>query len=234
MNISFSYTLLVICIIIVILLIYINTSELNRLNYDRRCSKYFENCRVYTHFNDFEKASKLLFGINKFAEDLIRHMKHIYLENGNGKINYSKNNINTYKLMEYYHGEILTKRLINGYNPLTLIENDTDDPTKTSYVKNKGEILALCLREKKTGKDALHDYNLLLFVLIHELAHIASISTIHDTEFWINFKFLLEFADKYNLYKSPNFSENNINYCGLNITFNPAYSSDVKSYFNYS
>ena len=53
--------------------------------------------------------------------------------------------------------------------------------------------MALCLRHKK-GDHPFHDYNTLQFVMIHEIAHIASISEGHNQEFINNFRFLLRQA----------------------------------------
>ena len=44
------------------------------------------------------------------------------------------------------------------------------------------------------------DDNTILFVIIHELAHVMSLSVGHTEEFWSNMKFLLEQAESINLY----------------------------------
>ena len=51
-----------------------------------------------------------------------------------------------------------------------------------------------------------------MFVAVHELAHIASASIGHTDEFWTNFKFLLEEAEKLNIYKPIDYIKSNMIY----------------------
>ena len=85
---------------------------------------------------------------------------------------------------------------------------------------NKGELMALCLRHKK-GEHPFHEYNTLQFVMIHELAHVASISEGHNQEFINNFRFLLRQANALGYYDPVNYSNKPINYCGIKVTNNP-------------
>ena len=62
-----------------------------------------------------------------------------------------------------------------------------------------------------------------MFVIIHELAHVASESIGHTDEFWKNFKFLLIEAEKIGIYKPIDYKTNPKNYCGMEITDNPYY-----------
>ena len=66
----------------------------------------------------------------------------------------------------------------------------------------------------------------LMFVALHELSHIMTESTGHTTEFWKNFKFLLENAVEFDIYEPINYKENPEQYCGMQITDNPYY--DIK------
>ena len=65
------------------------------------------------------------------------------------------------------------------------------------------------------------DDNTILFVVIHELAHVMTISTGHTEEFWANMKFLLEQAEDINIYVPVDYSQNNTEYCGMMITSSP-------------
>jgi predicted metal-dependent hydrolase len=58
----------------------------------------------------------------------------------------------------------------------------------------------------------------MMFVAIHELAHIASNGIGHDKEFYENFKWLLEEANQIGIYKRENFNDKPQMYCGINIT----------------
>ena len=82
--------------------------------------------------------------------------------------------------------------------------------------------MALCLRHKK-GDHPFHDYNTLQYVMIHELAHIASVSEGHNQEFINNFRFLLRQAKSLGYYEPVNYSHTPIYYCGIKVTNNPFY-----------
>ena len=103
------------------------------------------------------------------------------------------------------------------------IEESPMEEGVSSYTINKGELISMCVRHKKKNKN-FHDYQTLLFVLIHELAHVASISKGHNKEFMTNFKFLLEHAVESKMYYSQNYSNSPITYCGVKVTNNPYYN----------
>jgi len=49
----------------------------------------------------------------------------------------------------------------------------------TSYTQNKGEKVSFCMRQKD-GSDELVDINTLMFVALHEMGHIMSVSVGHE------------------------------------------------------
>ena len=110
-------------------------------------------------------------------------------------------------------------RLKKNYNPRSLTENSKHSK-HTSYSLNKGERISLCLREKN-NEMVFEDDNTIMFVIIHELAHIMTTSIGHTKEFWDNMKYLLEEANKLGLYKIIDYSNNNIEYCGMYIKSTP-------------
>jgi len=116
------------------------------------------------------------------------------------------------------------QRLVKGFKHIKIeetTENSEDDDT--AYTINKGELMSLCLREGHSHRP-FHDYNSLCFVIIHELAHIASISEGHNFEFIENFKFLLKEAVSMGYYTPIDYSKNPFTYCGkVKVTNNPFY-----------
>ena len=120
-----------------------------------------------------------------------------------------------------YPDENNVKRLKEKFN-VDKIREAEHEKNSTSYTINKGEMMHLCLREKNREK-TLHDQNLLMFVIIHELAHIASESVGHNSEFYDNFKFLLKEAVEIGVYHPVNFHNNPVKYCGIDVTNNPYY-----------
>lgn len=107
--------------------------------------------------------------------------------------------------------------LKDNYNPDALSET-IPGSRYTSYSVNKGEKIALCIRH--VDKTFMDD-NTILFVIIHELAHVMSLSVGHTEEFWSNMKFLLEQAESINLYVPVDYSQNPTEYCGMMITSTP-------------
>ena len=86
----------------------------------------------------------------------------------------------------------------------------------TSYSVNKGEKLVICLRSLKTNE--LHDINLIMYVVIHELSHIACPEYGHTELFKEIFAYLLRNAIDINLYTRIDFYNNPEDYCGLMLT----------------
>ena len=114
------------------------------------------------------------------------------------------------------------QKLVKNFNPTTIKETL---PTSeyTAYSENKGEKIAFCLNKKKTDNDNLIDSNTLMFVAIHEIAHIMTTSVGHTEEFWNNFKFLLENAVELKIYTPVDYKKEPEGYCGMDITDNPYY-----------
>lgn len=129
------------------------------------------------------------------------------------------------KLVKYmadkYPDRENVKRLVNNFNPQKI--NETLPTSKfTAYSENKGEKLAFCTTTKKNGSKLI-DENTLTFVAIHELSHIMTKSVGHTDEFWQNFKFLLQNAEKIDVYNPVDYKNKPQPYCGMTITDNPYY-----------
>jgi hypothetical protein len=114
------------------------------------------------------------------------------------------------------------QRLVAGYNPQRIMETL---PTSkfTAYSENKGEKIAFCLNKTRKGEDNMIDEHTLMFVAIHELSHVATKSVGHKTEFWENFKFLLENAKEAGIHDPADYKEEPQEYCGMKISDNPYY-----------
>jgi predicted metal-dependent hydrolase len=104
---------------------------------------------------------------------------------------------NIKKFPEY---EEYINQLGNQFNKHRTIIYETDPSSSlTSYSINKGEEISFCLRSKKTKQ--LHDINLIMYVAIHELSHIACPVIGHGPIFKMIFKKLLEEAIILGIYK---------------------------------
>ena len=97
------------------------------------------------------------------------------------------------------------------------LKEGVDTPGYTSYSINKGEQIVLCLR----SNDKLVDLNTMLFVVLHEFAHLSTESVGHTEEFWDNFKWILEESINIGIYTKQEFKVKNVEYCGMTITSSP-------------
>lgn len=112
--------------------------------------------------------------------------------------------------------------LVENFNPQKIMETL---PTSelTAYSENKGEKIAFCLNKKKDTHSKMIDLDTLTFVAIHELAHLMTKSIGHKSEFWNNFKFLLENAKESKIHDPVDYNKKPTEYCGMTITDNPYY-----------
>lgn len=109
-------------------------------------------------------------------------------------------------------------QLKSFFNPDNLTEN-APGGTYTAYSVNKGEQLALCLRNVKDN--TFIEDNTVYFVAIHELAHIMTDEVGHTSKFWDNMKFLLIKAQGLGIYSPQDYSQFPVDYCGQQIKSTP-------------
>ena len=142
-------------------------------------------------------AANLLAKINTKMNTLVEHVKEKYPDREN------------------------VKRLVKGYNPKKISET-LPTSEHTAYSENKGEKIAFCLNTRKGG-NKLIDENTLMFVALHELSHVGTISIGHTPDFWRNFKWLLEKAVSIKIYRPVDYKKKPMGYCGMTISDNPYY-----------
>lgn len=111
------------------------------------------------------------------------------------------------------------KNLVERFNPQNMCENDID-ATTTSYSENKGEKIVICLRDKRHPFPFV-DENTVMFVLLHEMAHLMTTTIGHTPEFWANFKRILHDAVQCGIYTPVNYTKTPTPYCGMTITDTP-------------
>lgn len=148
---------------------------------------------------DKEEAAQLLANIVKNLTTLVEH------------VNQEKNNLKA-------KNEDI-ERLKENFRPDAISESSPGN-NFTSYSINKGEKIVFCLRAKKNG-NRLMDLNTMMFVAIHELAHLMTKEIGHPPSFWENMRFLLQEGIRIGIYKKQEFSKNPVDYCGMTITDTP-------------
>jgi len=125
--------------------------------------------------------------------------------------NYLIKNINSEDFKEY---TLYITQLNKNFNESRTIIYETDPTTNlTSYSVNKGEELSICLKSKTSGQ--LHDINLLMYVVIHEMSHFACPEIGHGELFQKIFKKFIEIAIKLNIYSYDDYSSKPVEYCGM-------------------
>jgi len=112
-------------------------------------------------------------------------------------------------------------RFLARFRPDCFVENDMSSKD-TSYSENKGQKIVVCLRDKTRAPEyPLIEENTVMFVMLHEMAHLMTETIGHTQEFWSNFKRLLHDAVKIGIYTSVNYAQKPTPYCGMQITDNP-------------
>ena len=116
------------------------------------------------------------------------------------------------------------KRMVRNFraDPARFMEA-TPDSEHTSSTVNKGESIHMCLRQREGPDESLVDENVMMFVALHEFAHICTESIGHDSTFWNNFGWILKEAEALNLYRYTDFAAHPVSYCGVHITDSPRY-----------
>lgn len=202
--------LIAICIIIII--IYL-CSRRESFKSTKTCNDVDGRCYpVADKFQSKKGASEMLAEVNTYILTFMDRLRQKYM--------WVHDHPDTYRVN-------LVKRIFNNYSPDSLMENAPKDDKNTSYVQNKGDIFAICLREKQTGKNELYRLEMLKFVIIHEMAHLSSATYGHDASFWMNFKILLHDAHEFGMYDPIDYSITPYNYCSLHVDYNPYFDSDI-------
>ena len=157
---------------------------------------------------------------------LVQNRKNA-VEAANLLANINKNLIRLISILKQkYSDDPRAKRMINNYNPDTITEG-TGEKNYTSYSVNKGEKIVFCItvRNDENNKK-LMDLNTMLYVGIHELAHLGTKEIGHVDVFWKNFKWILKIAEKEGIYKYEDYRINPKKYCGIIINSNILDNSD--------
>jgi hypothetical protein len=138
---------------------------------------------------DKQKAADYLAEINQDIQALIKHLMAKYPQN------------------EDY------QRLYRNFDPDGISEGSPDS-SYTSFSVNKSS-MTICCRNTDYG---FVDKNVLLYVVIHELGHIACKAIGHVPEFWKIFKEILTEAVEIGMYQKEDYKANPVPYCGISIS----------------
>lgn len=127
--------------------------------------------------------------------------------------------INRYKQDPNSAADPRVKTMIERFRPENMCENNIEADS-TSYSENKGELIVVCLRDKKKPYPLI-DENTVMFVVLHEMAHLMTTTIGHTPEFWANFRRILKDAIGAGVYQEVNYTREPVEYCGMTISSSP-------------
>jgi hypothetical protein len=182
-----------------------------------------QDYKVHEDLENPQLAAETMDSLNKTANQLIDYLHSEYMKGD--RINMIKPD----KQKTVLYG---IKSLKKNYKTANLEENIPErSGGDTSYVIDKGEIFAMCIRDPKNQNKIDPKMNDLTFVLIHEMAHLFTKTFGHDRLFWENFRFLLKEAKNIGVYETTDYKKNKSPYCGILISYSPIYDSALTEYF---
>lgn len=187
--------LLVLILIIAVIILIIFFTIKQKLDDRTYIKSDIDNTEYFVrNLNDKKKSSNLL---AELKQDTFNFINNLYINKKN-----------------YKHYESYIEQLYNNMKDVVFTENIKGD-IYTSYSLNKGEKIVFCLRNKNT--DQIHDKNLITYVLLHELAHIACPDYGHTEKFKDIFNFIATEAVNQKLYEKIDFQNNPQEYCGMTL-----------------
>ena len=173
-----------------IIVMYVNNEPAASTEVVMRTSEVDGRKYVVLKLPDAQEAADFLAVINGDLVELIHHLVSKYPDNED------------------------IERLYENFDPSRVSEGSIESGY-TSYSVNKGEKIILCIRQ---SDGSFVDKNVLLYVAIHELAHIMTSEVGHTPVFWENFRFILSEAIDLGIYKKVDFDERPEDYCGIKIS----------------
>lgn len=185
--------------------------------------------KVHEDLTDPKFAAETMDALNKTAQQLITLLNSKYVNNQQGLDSIKP------EYRDIVRSGVV--RLTKNFKTANMEENIPErSGGDTSYVIDKGDVFAMCLRDPKNDNlvDVSNNMNELKFVLIHEMAHLFTSTFGHDSLFWNNFKFMLEEASLAGIYTPTNYKKSNRPYCGIVISYSPLYDLELKDYANRS
>ena len=154
------------------------------------------------NLEDKEKAANMLSNMKAKLKKLVEYTLN-KSENGNDeRSKFIKEYINT----------------INNKFDNIIFRESTDNSKFTSYSINKGEEIVFCLRSK--SNNTLHDVNELMYVAIHEIAHVGCPEIGHTPLFRRINKEILKYGIECDVYKYKDYNTYPEDYCGIELTNN--------------
>lgn len=118
----------------------------------------------------------------------------------------------------------ISERLYKRWKKCILRETSNNE-TAVAYTLNKGDEMRICIR----SPEKFEDINTSIFVILHELAHLMSVSFDHTPEFKENFYYIVHLASRLGYYDPQDFTKDPVKYCGIEINTTPCSAGTCKT-----
>lgn len=190
-------------VILIVIYIFYTRAQYNDVVYVK--SKIDQNVyairRGKNKSNEFlEESANVLATINYKITLLISHLEEKYK-------NHSVFGINVQMLKKSYRPSVLSEAAV--------------DDRYTTFTINKSD-MHICLRTRDAN-DKVYDVNLLMYVVLHELAHMCNYNQDgypiegHGPEFRNVFRMLVKEAIEIGIYRYADYEKSPVEYCGMVI-----------------
>lgn len=151
--------------------------------------------------------------IRKIGTEKTRQTAADYLAILTGKIN----TLVYYMYVHNLPNPDTAKRLFFRWSRCELKETNSYEKS-AAFTLNKSTAIRICIRDNEGN---FEDINTSMFVILHELAHVASVTFGHGAEFTENFHYITQIASNLGIYKPEDFHKNPKTYCGTTINQSP-------------
>lgn len=200
-----SHIIFFLCLIALIVIVYFNVGhhEMVYVKDDIDNSSY-----MVRNKKDKKQAANLL---GRVKANIIALTN--YMSNKMDNPKFAKNA--KYKEFKPYIDQLKNK--IKG----VVIRESSENTVYTSYTINKGEQIIFCIRSKAISNvltsNNIHDINIIMYVALHEMSHVACPEYHHTPLFKKIFKFICEEGIEMGIYKKIDFKATPREYCGMMI-----------------
>lgn len=202
---NLSHIILILTIITIMIIMYYNVGQRDMI-YVR--SDIDNNMYMVRNQKDKKKAANFLAKLKNNIYAIVDHTTK--------KINDPK----TANLPRYVEFKPYILQLRDKIKGVSVRESGTNS-VYTSYTVNKGEQIIFCIRSKSLATylrtNSIHDFNLVMYVMLHEISHVACPEYDHTPLFKKIFKFICEEAIEMGIYTRIDFASSPREYCGMNI-----------------
>ena len=214
-----TYILAIIITIIIFILILIIFNLFNSV-FNRNEAFSIDNNVLYSSSIDGKKYYV------QGGHDNVKEAANVFAKVNTDVTKFLTNLYNKYKNSSNAKRKEVSTLMYKRFNTESLRESSPLNPENdTSFTINKGDVIAICIRDSYSY--GIQDYNIIMFVVLHELTHLAIEAYDHPDEFWLVFKFVLLEASAANLYKPVDYVAYPVEYCGIVVNYSPLYDNTL-------